>query len=163
MRRTPVMLSISAPRSPLETAVTVELDQLLSPRRAYGQPYDIVRDRKLSLAQKRALLTSWACDAQALALNSKTGTKAVIFSCGRCTPIADFRQHHSRHSPFAIVIRLGRFFRPAWGRTRTRRSPSSAARQMARRTLSRPPETVRAFDPGWDQGLRMSLCRRSRL
>lgn len=39
------------------------IDRLLHPDRFYERPADILRDGHLSLAEKRALLSSWASDA----------------------------------------------------------------------------------------------------
>lgn len=40
-----------------------ELDALLQPAREYGRPAAVVNDPTLSLAEKRAILASWASDA----------------------------------------------------------------------------------------------------
>ena len=44
----------------------LELDALLHPTRNYAHPRDVVRDRSLSLNEKRAILASWASDACAV-------------------------------------------------------------------------------------------------
>lgn len=38
------------------------LDRLLSPARHFKNPKDVLRDTSLSLAEKRAILSSWASD-----------------------------------------------------------------------------------------------------
>jgi hypothetical protein len=55
---------IQAPKRP-ETGIA-ELDQLLHPSRYYDEPSDVVRDHRLSLAERRAILSSWASDACAV-------------------------------------------------------------------------------------------------
>lgn len=42
------------------------IDDLLHPARAFAHPGDVVRDRDLTLNEKRAILASWASDACAL-------------------------------------------------------------------------------------------------
>jgi hypothetical protein len=43
-----------------------DLDALLHPAKAFAHPMDVVRDPDLTLAEKRALLASWASDACAV-------------------------------------------------------------------------------------------------
>jgi hypothetical protein len=43
-----------------------ELDRLLHPGRFYDQPADVLRDHRLSRAERRAILSSWASDACAV-------------------------------------------------------------------------------------------------
>jgi hypothetical protein len=43
-----------------------DLDGLLHPAKAFAHPMDVVRDRDLTLNEKRAILASWASDACAL-------------------------------------------------------------------------------------------------
>lgn len=43
-----------------------ELDPLLRPAQIYGRPAAVVGDPSLSLAEKRAILSSWASDACAV-------------------------------------------------------------------------------------------------
>src|SRR6267154_307794 len=43
-----------------------DLDALLHPARAFAHPLDVVRDRDLTLKEKRAILASWASDACAV-------------------------------------------------------------------------------------------------
>jgi hypothetical protein len=45
----------------------VEIDKLLHPARAFSHPMDVVRDTDLTLYEKRAILSSWASDACAVA------------------------------------------------------------------------------------------------
>jgi len=45
---------------------TFELDALLHPASAFAHPMQVVRDRHLTLAEKRAILASWASDACAV-------------------------------------------------------------------------------------------------
>jgi hypothetical protein len=42
---------------------TLDLDALLHPAQAFTHPADVVNDRDLTLAEKRAILASWASDA----------------------------------------------------------------------------------------------------
>ena len=49
-----------------ETGST-DLDKLLHPARFYDDPADVVRDHRLSRTERRAILSSWASDACALA------------------------------------------------------------------------------------------------
>lgn len=44
-----------------------DLDRLLHPGRFYDQPSDVLRDHRLSRAERRAILSSWASDACAIA------------------------------------------------------------------------------------------------
>jgi len=55
---------IQVPKRP-ETGI-VELDQLLHPSRYYDEPADVVRDYRRSMAERRAILSSWASDACAV-------------------------------------------------------------------------------------------------
>ena len=43
-----------------------ELDQVLKPAQYFARPSDVVRNGELSLAEKRAILSSWASDACAV-------------------------------------------------------------------------------------------------
>jgi hypothetical protein len=43
-----------------------DLDRLLKPSTAYRSPDDVVNDRALTLAEKKAILASWASDACAV-------------------------------------------------------------------------------------------------
>jgi hypothetical protein len=45
---------------------TFDLDTLLHPAKAFAHPMNVVRDRGLSLEEKRAILASWASDACAV-------------------------------------------------------------------------------------------------
>lgn len=44
----------------------LEIDAVLHPSRAYGEPSEVVHDADLSLSEKRAILASWASDACAI-------------------------------------------------------------------------------------------------
>jgi hypothetical protein len=44
-----------------------DLNSLLHPSTAYEHPLDVVSDARFSLAEKRAILASWASDASAIA------------------------------------------------------------------------------------------------
>lgn len=44
-----------------------ELDRLLTPARHFDRPRDVLRDTALSLAEKRAILSSWASETCAAA------------------------------------------------------------------------------------------------
>ena len=44
----------------------LDIDALLHPANAFSHPIDVVRDRDLTLNEKRALLAAWASDACAI-------------------------------------------------------------------------------------------------
>ena len=46
-----------------------EMQRLLHPRRAYNRPADVLADSSLDLAERRAILSSWASDACAVESN----------------------------------------------------------------------------------------------
>jgi hypothetical protein len=60
-----------------------DLTQLLNPAHAFGHPSDVVKDRDLTLNEKRAILASWASDACAVeaapGLRSSPRGKSVRF------------------------------------------------------------------------------------
>lgn len=45
---------------------TFDINSLLHPAAAYGHPSEVLRDRDLTLNEKRAILASWASDACAV-------------------------------------------------------------------------------------------------
>jgi hypothetical protein len=47
----------------------IDLNAILHPGSVYDHPRDVVADAKLSIAEKRAILASWASDAAAVASN----------------------------------------------------------------------------------------------
>lgn len=47
----------------------IDLNAILHPGSVYDHPRDVVRDRTISLAEKRAILASWASDAASVASN----------------------------------------------------------------------------------------------
>ena len=59
-----------------------DFNALLHPGTVFSHPRDVVADPKLSLAEKRAILASWASDASAIAscpaLRAPDGLKAPI-------------------------------------------------------------------------------------
>lgn len=59
-----------------------ELGQLLQPNRIFRHPGDVVRDPTLTMAEKRAVLSSWASDACAIesmpALRQMPGSDYVV-------------------------------------------------------------------------------------
>jgi hypothetical protein len=59
------------------------LDALLQPSRAFAHPMDVVRDRDLTLYEKRAILAAWASDACAVeaapALRQPPGGPVICF------------------------------------------------------------------------------------
>jgi hypothetical protein len=61
----------------------LDLDALLHPARAFAHPLDVVRDRDLTLNEKRAILASWASDACAVeaapALRRTPEGRAIAF------------------------------------------------------------------------------------
>jgi hypothetical protein len=63
MKRTtfPTIIPSLAPE-----AEDMELDRLLAPARHFKEPKDVLRDTRLSLTEKRAILSSWASDACAV-------------------------------------------------------------------------------------------------
>jgi hypothetical protein len=48
-------------------ADVIDLNAILHPGTVYAHPRDVVSDLSLSLAEKRAILASWASDASAIA------------------------------------------------------------------------------------------------
>lgn len=52
--------------SATHTDSKLDIDALLHPANAFSHPIDVVRDRDLTLNEKRALLAAWASDACAL-------------------------------------------------------------------------------------------------
>jgi hypothetical protein len=59
-----------------------DLEALLHPERVFAHPSDVVRDPDLSLAEKRAILASWASDACAV-----EATPALRFPPGSNKPV----------------------------------------------------------------------------
>src|ERR1700751_5754183 len=59
-----------------------DFNSLLHPGTVFSHPRDVVADPKLSLAEKRAILASWASDASAIAscpaLRAPDGLKATV-------------------------------------------------------------------------------------
>ena len=59
-----------------------DFNALLHPSTVFSHPRDVVADPKLSLAEKRAILASWASDASAIAscpaLRAPDGLKAPV-------------------------------------------------------------------------------------
>lgn len=59
-----------------------DFNALLHPGTVFSHPRDVVADPKLSLAEKRAILASWASDASAIAscpaLRAPDGLKAPV-------------------------------------------------------------------------------------
>jgi hypothetical protein len=59
-----------------------EVERLLWPAQVYAHPRDVLADEKLSLAEKRAILSSWASDACAVdsmpALRQAPGAPAPV-------------------------------------------------------------------------------------
>jgi len=72
----------SVPKQP-RASDSLDLDALLHPAQAFAHPSEVVKDPDLSLAEKRAILASWASDACAVeavpALRRAPGTPAVRF------------------------------------------------------------------------------------
>src|SRR6201993_2955311 len=59
-----------------------DFEALIHPGTVYAHPRDVVADRALTLAEKRAILASWASDASAIAscpaLRAPDGLKAPV-------------------------------------------------------------------------------------
>lgn len=55
-----------ANKLPLARDGRFDLDALLHPANAFAHPMDVVRDKDLTLNEKRAILASWASDACAV-------------------------------------------------------------------------------------------------
>jgi hypothetical protein len=51
------------------TISATEMEQVLHPGRAYARPAQVVADTRISLAERRAILSSWASDACAVESN----------------------------------------------------------------------------------------------
>lgn len=60
-----------------------DLDSLLHPAQGFAHPMDVVRDRDLTISEKRAILAAWASDACAVeaapALRRPPGAPVVSF------------------------------------------------------------------------------------
>ena len=60
----------------------IDINALLHPGTAFAHPRDVIADPTLSLAEKRAILASWASDASAIsscpALRAPEGLKAPV-------------------------------------------------------------------------------------
>ena len=60
----------------------IDLDAILHPGTRFGHPHDVLNHPTLSIAEKRAILASWASDAAAIsscpALRSPAGLKAPV-------------------------------------------------------------------------------------
>lgn len=73
------------PRAPVPQADDdrLDLDTLLHPANAFAHPADVVKDPDLTLAEKRAILASWASDACAVeafpAMRQPPGSAPVQF------------------------------------------------------------------------------------
>jgi hypothetical protein len=52
-------------KKPANRQAQFDLDSLLHPAQAFTHPTDVVNDTDLTLAEKRAMLSSWASDARA--------------------------------------------------------------------------------------------------
>jgi hypothetical protein len=59
------MKTLNSP-GPRADSLSLELDALLHPARAFAHPRDVVADPDLTLNEKRAILASWASDACAV-------------------------------------------------------------------------------------------------
>jgi hypothetical protein len=58
---------MEADMRPTTAIIDLELKNFLHPGTRYDHPRDVVRDQTLTLQEKRALLSSWASDASAIA------------------------------------------------------------------------------------------------
>ena len=58
--------SITPTNSVSDTGSTLDIDALLHPANAFSHPIDVVRDRDMTLNEKRAILAAWASDACAI-------------------------------------------------------------------------------------------------
>lgn len=60
----------------------VDLNAILHPGSVYAHPRDVLRDDRLSVGEKRAILASWASDAAAVASNPALreipGTRRIV-------------------------------------------------------------------------------------
>ncbi|KRR25995.1 hypothetical protein [Bradyrhizobium retamae] len=65
-----------------QTDNVFDLNAVLHPGAVFDHPRDVVADRTLSLAEKRAILASWASDAAAVASNPAlrelAGTRRIV-------------------------------------------------------------------------------------
>ena len=68
--------------TPARNSNVFDFNALLHPGTVYEHPRDVVADGRLSLAEKRSILASWASDASAIAscpaLRAPDGLKAPI-------------------------------------------------------------------------------------
>jgi hypothetical protein len=88
----------------MENPAKLEIEQLLHPARAFRHPKDVVDDANLSLAEKRAILASWASDA--CALESSPALRSPEFGVVvRYDDIIDALQALDAHPVVPIVSR----------------------------------------------------------
>jgi hypothetical protein len=64
-----------------------DIDALLHPSNAFRHPLDIVRDPDMTVAEKRAVLASWASDACAIESNPALRTATTGNDHHRCATI----------------------------------------------------------------------------
>ena len=86
---------------------TLDIEQLLHPARAFQHPKDVVNDANLSLAEKRAILASWASDA--CAVEASPALRFPEFGVVvRYDDIIDALQTLDAHPAAPVVSRLVR-------------------------------------------------------
>ena len=96
----------------------IDLDQLLHPADAFDHPADVANDEDLTLAEKRAILASWASDAAAI------GSDPLLRSNGkRAVPFDEVMDALRSLDRIAQALKEPRDERPAPCRHRWRRDP----------------------------------------
>src|SRR5690242_2882225 len=109
------------------TTTNLDLDELLHPAQAFGHPSEVVGDPDLTVAEKRAILASWASDACAVeaapALRRHVGaSKPVCFD-----DIMDALRELDRQAQKST-------YRPHYRRVLERRVPGVFGRKRSRGT-----------------------------
>jgi hypothetical protein len=87
-----------------------DFNALLHPGTVFTHPRDVVADPKLSLAEKRAILASWASDASAIAscpaLRAPDGLKAPVHIDEILDALRSLDENDPRNPPGGKPMRL---------------------------------------------------------
>jgi len=87
-----------------------DFEALIHPGTIYAHPRDVVADANLSLAEKRAILASWASDASAIAscpaLRAPGGLKAPVTIDEILDALCALDGNGPRHPPGGRPMRL---------------------------------------------------------
>ncbi len=104
----------------------LDLDAILHPARKFAHPSDVVQDPRLSLQEKRAILSSWASDACAVESAPALRTPAGVPRPVRFKDVIDALQSldATARSDTDRSERISRRRRTSWGRGRRSGSES---------------------------------------